>query len=493
MEKKFQSTVDDFRVQYTLVIPENMNRANYLTEEEQKFFQELSEAYAESERLTNQADGYDYALSVSAGIIAGLIDSLFVGEWDFREAKKKANIEINNRILSFAKKDLRYIPWCEGVDRKGKWIPRDPNRLTSAVEFLEDKYKLPGDNDWKFKGSGISAASHHLDDFCHHPTLVGMICCILVQFTGNAKYHPANGTDVSLPIEVNDYGKLVSDKPFGKVFAGIINWFFTVAQTLNNQKGHLMSDMAGSISAVKGKKSGAGVPGTVMSTLKELSALPCFKDSSFAENLRKAYMNGIGSGNKQISLGFLDPLFEGATSKFDMRTETAVKSELKRQAIPICINEIVVRTFYFIRRFIEQMKNNRSMMDLDWKKLLPINNRTIVRMITISSGTFVVTDLGDAAIRAGLESGGDLVAFAGKFILRVNFVGVGRFTLAVGAELYMEARKGRMEIAITSGEVAAMAIEEKKVILETTNINEMTDKKIEEMKAVASEMENVFR
>ena len=255
MEKKFQSTVDDFRVQYTLVIPENVNKTNYLSEEEQNFLQELNDAYDECERLTNQADGYDYALSVSAGIIAGLIDSIFIGEWNFREAKKKSNIEINKKILNFAKKDPRYIPWCEGINRKGTWISRDPDRLASAVEFLEEKYKLPGDNDWKFKGSGISAASHHLDDFCHHPTLLGMICCILVQFTGNAKYHPANGKVISLPIEVNDYGKIVSDKPFGKIFAGIINWFFVAAQTLNNQKGHLMSDMAGSISAVKGRKS----------------------------------------------------------------------------------------------------------------------------------------------------------------------------------------------------------------------------------------------
>lgn len=492
MEYSYQNAVDDFRVKYTLVVSDSDSTEYQLSEEEEVFVKELDEAYGDIERLTNQADGYDYALSVSSGIIAGFIDSFFVGEWNFKNAKKMSNIEANNKIINFAKKDPRYIPWCKGTGKSNRWKERDPNRLASAVEFLEEKYVLPGDNDWKKKGSGISAASHHLDDFCHHPTLVGLICCILVQFTGEAKYHSATGNVVPMRVTVNDYGSFVSDKPLGKVFAGIINWFFTIAQTANNQKGHLMSDMAGSISAVKGKKGGAGIPGTVMSTLKELSALPCFKDTSFAENLRKAYQNGIGNGSKQIDLGIFNSLFEGASSKFDMRTELAVKHELKRQTIPICINEIVVRAFYFIRRFTEQMKVKLSLIDLDWKKLLPVNNRTIVRMMTVSSGVFCLADMGDAAIRAGIKSGGNLPVFFGQFILRVNFVGIGRFTIAVGSELYMEARKGRLEIAVSAGEIAITAIEEKKVIAETSAIIKETEANIEKMKSVAAEMENLF-
>lgn len=488
MEYNYQNSVDDFRIKYTLVVPEDLTSGYLLSEEEQVFLKELDDAYADIERLTCQADGYDYAFAISSGIIAGLIDSFFVGEWDFKNAKKQSNIAVNKKIIEFAKKDPRYIPWCEGVGKTARWKRRDPDRLESAVEFLEEKYVLPGDNDWKFEGSGISASSHHLDDFCHHPTLVGMICCILVQFTGNAKYHTAAGEVITLPVSVNEYGNFVSEKVFGKVFAGIINWFFNAAQTLKNQKGHLMSDMAGSISAVKGKKGGAGVPGTVMSTLKELSALPCFKDTAFAENLRKAYQNGIGSGASQLDLGIFNNLFEGASSKFDIRTEMAVKHELKRQAVPVVINEILVRSFYFIRRFVEQMKTKQSLVEIEWKKLLPMNNRTIVRMMTIASGTFCLVDLGDAAIRAGIQSGGNMPVFFSKFILRVNFVGIGRFTLAVGADLYMEARKGRMEIAIASGEIAATAIEEKKVVVETSNINMNTDDKIAKMKSVSQDM-----
>lgn len=147
MEYKSQTSVDDFRVKYTLVVPEDVSSGYQLSEEEQAFLKELDDAYEEIERLTNQADGYDYALSVSSGIIAGLIDSVFVGEWDFYSAKKQSNIAINNKIFDFAKKDPRYIPWCKGVGKSNNWKQRDPNRLASAVEFLEKHYKLPGDND----------------------------------------------------------------------------------------------------------------------------------------------------------------------------------------------------------------------------------------------------------------------------------------------------------------------------------------------------------
>lgn len=490
MEYSYQNSVEDFKVKFTLVVPENSPSEFQLSEEEQAFLKELDEANKDISNLSNHADWCDYALAVSSGIISGLIDSFFVGVWDFKNAKKQANIEINNIILNFAKKDPRYTLWCKGVGRSKKWKERDPNRLASAVEFLEEKYILPGDSNWNFKGSRISTSSHHLDDFCHHPTLIGMICCILVQFTGTTKYHPAHGEAVPAAVTVNEYGYFVSNQPYGKVFAGILNWFFGVAQTLKNQKGHLMSDMAGSISAVKSKHRGAGIPGTVMATLKELSILPCFNGTSFPENLRKAYRNGIGEGASQLDLGVLNNLFNGASSKFDMRTELAVEHELKKQLIPTIINEVVVRAFYFIRRFMEQMKIKSSIADIEWKKLLPVKNRTIVRMMTVASGTFCLTDLSDAAIRAGVKSGGDISVFFSKFILRVNFVGIGRFTIAVGADLCMEARKARMEIAAMSGEIALTAIEAKKVIVETAAINKKTEDKINKMKAIAANMDN---
>lgn len=300
---------------------------------------------------------------------------------------------------------------------------------------MERKFHLPGDNDFhkikdEYGKEIITANTHHLDDFCHHPTLIGLIASIVVQFSGETIYLDKNGELHNIPITVNEYGNFVgSGTPF-KFFAGIINWFFTVAKTIKNQQGHLLSDMAGSSGSVAG---GSGIPGFFISTLKEIAALPCLRDTSFNENLRKAFQNGIGSNKGQIDLGYFNELFKGASSKLDLRTEKAVTNELRRQAIPCIINETLVRAFYFIRRFIQQMKDVQSFSEINWKELLPIRNRTITRMLTISKGVFLTVD----AVDAWLKSKNDI----GTFLLRINFIGTLSFSITVVADLKMRVKK----------------------------------------------------
>ena len=388
---------------------------------------------SEIDRLTNHCDGLDYIAAVMCGIVAGIIDSIYVGAWDFKSAKAKANADINKEIEAFAKK-------CGYVD-KGKG-------LKGAIEYLEKKFRLPGDNAWKFEGSGITAASHHLDDYCHHPTIIGLICCIIVQFTGKATYHNSKGVKITQDVEVNEYGELHGDSTIARIFCGIVNWFTACAKTIANAKGHWMSDLAGSAQA---KNGGAGLPGSFMSLLKELAPLFNSKDkngnptNAFAESLRKAYQNGIGSGKNQVNLGVFNSLFEGASSKFDARTERAVKNLLKKQAVPVLINEALVRGIYFIRRLIQEVHAKQGFANIEWRKVLPFKNRTIARMMTIATGTFCACDIADATIRSGVKNGFNVYnpQFWSDTILRVNFVGIGRFAVAVVTDIGMGIERTR--------------------------------------------------
>ena len=431
-----------------LEIEESIASIDLLLEEKRNT---LAELYSEIDNLTNHADGIDYAMAVTCGLITGMIDSIFVGEWDFKNAKAKASEDINRKVIDFAKKDPEFQ---EYLDNKRK----SNSDLVNAIDFLEKKYKLPGDGEYKeFKDLGITDKTHHLDDFCHHPTLVGLVCSVLVQFSGEAKYHCATGEVIQVTIQVNEYGNVVSPEKWGKVFAGVINWFFNAAKTIANQKGHLMSDMAGSIGSVRKGNDGAGLPGGLMSTLKELASLSCFRDTQFGENLRKAFQNGIGTGKSQVNLGPFNSLFQGASSKFDMRTEMAIAGELKRQAFPVMLNEILIRGCYFVRRVISQMREKSSIKELSLKDAMPFGNRTIVRMVTIASGTFTAVDMADAAIRSAVKSGGLGPAFASNMILRVNFVGVGRFAVSVGTDVAMgisRSVKRNKRIEIINEEIA---------------------------------------
>lgn len=492
MEYKYQTTIDDFRIQYSITNYDKNKTKQDL------FLEELSATYAEIDNLTNHADGYDYALAVSSGIISGLIDIFIIGEWNFARGKKRANIDVNNKIIQFAKKQPDYLLYCRcalegsGLPRSN---PKDPDRLETAVQFLEWKFPLPGDAPWLQIGydrdgnivenKKISSKSHHLDDLSHHPTIVGLFACIISQFTRIGTYVNSDNEIIKIPFSVDEEGMIDGKTPVAKVGAGIVNWCFNVAR---HRYGHLMSDIGGSKSTVGG---GMGLPGTIMSTLKELSCLPCFNDSEFPKKLAKAYQNGIGTNKGQVNLGIFNCLFEGADSKVDYRTEKAIKNELKRQAIPVAINEIVVRAFYFVRHFVTEMHEKGAIENIDFKKIIPLNNRTIVRMITISSGTFSAIDLADAAIRGAVKSGGNIEKFGRQFILRVNFVGVGRFAMAVGVDLFMESRKGRLELAVACGEIAKTALEEQNIIEETEKINMVTENKILKMKKACEKINSL--
>lgn len=386
-------------------------------------------------KLVNNTDTLDNAISVTSGVLTGLIDVFFVGEWNFKEAKDFTNREVNNKVVDFAKKQPDYDRYCNyALEGKGgpRRLPKNPDKLETAVNFLEWRFHLPGDGAYKTGKFGISGSSHRLDDLCHHPTLVGLLCCVLVQFSDDpkTKYVNSLGETIQLSISINEYGNFVGNNFFAKIFSGTINWFINCAKVIANRKGHLMSDMATS----------AGVPGSLVSIITELAEIPCFRDEQFLKKLRKAYINGIGTEKKQIDLKLFNALFEGANNKLDIRTEKAIVHELKRQAFPVVLNEILVRSFYFIRRFIKELKEKDSLEYIDWSSIIPLNNRTIVRMMTIASGTFMTVDLADAAIRSATKSV-DGFTFASNMLLRVNFVGIGRFSIAVCFDLGMGIKK----------------------------------------------------
>ena len=97
------------------------------------------------------------------------------------------------------------------------------------------------------------------------------------------------------------------------------------------------------------------------------------------------------------------------------------------------------RGIYSIRRLVRYFsmtkKDDRS-FSLLWKSCEPFSNATIKRMLTVAHGTFCVIDAGDAIAR-GFATGGSSFNVT-EFVLRLNIVGIGRFTIS----LYGETSRG---------------------------------------------------
>lgn len=197
---------------------------------------------------------------------------------------------------------------------------------------------------------------------------------------------------------------------------------------------------------------GTGIPGPMLSLLKLISALPIFgtkhhvpgeaaKPNALSLFCAKLY-NGTLLGQRDEN-GKLIPV------KIDLRGEMAIGHQLKKQAIPVIINEVLVRTFYLIRRLYMEIKEKdiHSFADVDklnWHKIVPVFNRTINRMMLVASGTFLAVDMADAAIRSAAKSGGSLEKFGLEMLLRINYPNIGRVAIELGTESYMAFKRGKL-------------------------------------------------
>ena len=210
----------------------------------------------------------------------------------------------------------------------------------------------------------------------------------------------------------------------------------------------MASDMAGS-SGSPGV--GTGIPGPILSIVKLLSSTPIFNDKEQVNEL-SLKVSKLFNGTLLAERDADGKILKGADGKpliyqMDLRGELGVMHQLAKQALPVIVNEAFVRGFYFINRLIDEFKNKKSLKDVDWNKTIPFGNRTIERMMTIATGTFTAIDTLDAVIEgaiSGAKAGpGFWAEFGRQVVLRLNFVGIGRFTIALGTDAFMGLRKGK--------------------------------------------------
>ena len=345
----------------------------------------LNETVESIKELKPQCDKLDYILAASSGALCGVIDIFLVGKPDESPLGDITDKWFANRTIDFVK-------LC---GYKG-----DKNSLSSAINFLEEKFKIPYDQS---VGGGIfrelinlTPSNHHFKSLGHNPTLLGLFFSILNQFTNTSDF-VSNGELISLN---NSDGKfeLQGKNIPSKLFCGIANWI-----------GHLISDVSGS-SGSKGR--GMGIPSPIWAWSNDVIVI-------------KAKLNiPVTEFDKSVNELALKLFKKG----YDVRFQTT-------QAIPVFINEMIVRLLYSIRRligyYISVPKNDRS-WGLLWKSCEPFSNATVKRMLTVAHGTFCIIDIGDATIR-GFEKGiGSFNVF--EFVLRLNVVGVGRFAISLYGE-----------------------------------------------------------
>lgn len=369
---------------------------SFIGSQEFDFDKTIYDLNSQIELLSSQADTLDYVVAIASGIACGMLDILWVGEFDLAKGRSVAS----DKVDSFVKKTAEMLEGEKFDDVK------------SAVKALEKRFPIPSDGNTPDFGGGLQ---HHLRDFAHHPTVVGLAFSLLTQFTGKSYGTDVNG--VFLVVDVPEKSKpfIGKDVP-QKILMGTITWFF-----------HLVSDVAGS-SSTAGGTGGTGVPGPILALAKEVSAIPLFKDIKINDDMSLSlFLSKLFNGTLMMQRDENGQIIKESVIKFDLRAELGIAVELCKQAVPVVANECIVRSFYFVRHLAMVMKENHvdciaDMKKIDWNSVKPANNPTIARMLTISTGVFTALDVGEAIATQ-------------KYWVSINYVGVGRFAVAIGSDV----------------------------------------------------------
>lgn len=303
-------------------------------------------------------DKYDYMIASFCGVLAGLVDSFFVGMPKASKLGNWSDKQVDKWVINIAK-----MTGCKS-SAGGKIS------IVEAITHFEKNHKVNYDQATGKAANdllGMTMKNHHIKSLGHAPDLIGLIFSIVDQFTSTSHFLD-NGRLITFDTKES---KLKGGNFLAKLFCGISNWI-----------GHLISDVAGSSTTRKKdiNRRGTGLP------------MPLFE-----------LFQLIGNGNSKdgfnkMSLADLSvKMFE---QDYDARFGLV-------QAIPVFINEISIRLLWTLKA--------RFYADKPWKECLPFgNNPELRRMLLTGHGVLCIVD----GLDAGLRSGGEILTFA----LHLNFV-----------------------------------------------------------------------
>lgn len=348
----------------------------------------LQETAESIHNLRPECDKVDYILAVSSGALCSVVDIFLVGKPGESPLGDLTDKSFERVTMDFAK-------MC---DPKHKEFESHEEALKSLEKIFKVPYDQTGKGEAGRKTFVLTPKNHHFKSLAHNPSLLGLFFSILDQFQ-NTSHFISDGKLLTLQ-KADEKWELRGNNIPSKLFCGFVNWL-----------GHLISDMSGSSSSAKKGGRGMGIPSPLWTWINDIIAI---KDK-------------LGLKATETDKAINEMALAIFEKGYDTRFQTA-------QAIPVLLNELIVRLIYSVRRlfryFSETSTENRS-FKLMWQKCEPFSNPTVKRMLTVAHGTFCLIDTGDAVGRAIARGGGFNL---GEFVFRLNVVGVGRLTISLYGE-----------------------------------------------------------
>ena len=194
----------------------------------------------------------------------------------------------------------------------------------------------------------------------------------------------------------------------------------------------------------------AGASAMMVSLMHDIESIDEFKRTGIAQVL-----TNIDKHRSDLPSGLMDAM-----------------APINAQAIPVMMMDAMVHATFFISRLANELKSAPTISELAWERIVPIGNRSIGRMVTVASMTLTIVDTADAAFCAAVESTGNEIAFAQRFVAHYNYVAAGRCVIAIVREAEDEATERRLlrekrELTERHSELVVSRLEQYKKDLQT--------------------------
>ncbi len=430
-------------VEFSLVLSEQSELDKLIENSKQSLFK----YDCEIDKRKFKGDNIDLMVAASSGFFCGLMDAVFLTNIDLTKCQALGKSAIEP-IIKFM---------------------GGSNNLNKAVANLEKRTKktFPSDPNLADFGGGLQ---HHLRDMAHHFSPLGLFFSLLTQFTGFCYGFDTTGNFIIK--EVIDKSRIGTTLG-QKLSFGTVEWFF-----------HLGSDMLGTSKTI-GR--GTGIPGPMLSFAKELSSvLPKNKNG---ENSVSSLISKMFNGTLFADHDDLGKIIPGTEKPLDFTAELGMTI---LQSIPVMLNMVFVRMFYFIRRLINEFnsKKDNPNYKINWKATIPFFNPTIRRMTTVANCAFSATDLSLAVITSAAQSGGTIPGFIAKLVLSVNYAGLQRMAISLVEESVAGIKMHSLEKKRIKEIVILTKLYESKIYLNENNLwleIEETEESIKHLECIANE------
>ena len=379
-------------------------------------YNELAVVEEKLDLYTSKIDIFNMLLAVASGIISGYIDSKYIKAVKFEKVDFKTSFyKILEKALDDEKpkrKKSSMSKLANEADYTGL-LYSVARQLQRAGVFEEENGEL------HFKAANTEGKTGELLGMAG---LVGIMDWIIKMAEDEAKQNKENAKKKPDPQTVEKEKKEKEEEdqvpPFPEALFELIHKLagnekiLSKLKTANEKCEKKMSEL-GALSEKKGDKN--DTVDVFFKYSQNAFELPIMRDSFVLEQAK--YLHEHKAVHKELS------------------KEIPLYGALSHQMMPVIINEMIVRTFYFIRNLMNELSNADGIEDVNFRNVIPFNNRTIEQMIMISSMTFTFTDTADAVSRALADCKGNYVIAGGTFAANFNFVGYGRAMLSVAKEI----------------------------------------------------------